>query len=436
MMGYNIRFFTCIIVFCYAVFSYGQNRTKTISGKVIDFKTKEPIGFVIVNVLFENTYTQTNYKGNFNIDYKNDNPVIVIRKLGYETITLSLDSTTRFPLLINLKTQSKDLSEVVVSATKNATRLVKNDFYVMDYQFINNDIILLGDINEKQYLRLITKEGEVLQNYKLNNDVYKALFKDCFGNIHLTNETLSTQIYMNSNGIGLLDNVRINLFDSLLKPCLLNKENYFYFENNLNSGQTKRFFAIHKSTKQVQDMGSYSDEAMIEMMMSENAFNNNKYGGSDKNEMEDMSPDELRAMRRKEDAATFFKTVVMTTAYIPLYASNDTAYIFNHPNNLIHSYSLVNNMPLQIKTMEYNHFKNWKPMVICDATTHKFYTTYLHDGIITLGEINVNNGKINKKFTLKHAYPKTIKIDSGIVYYMYRVKFTLDKMALYSHKIE
>ena len=389
-----------------------------------------------MNVLFENMYTQTNYKGNFNIDYTNDNPVIVIRKLGYETLTLSLDSSSKYPLLINLKTQSKDLSEVVVSATKSATRLVKNDFYVTDYQFVNNDIILLGDINEKQYLRLITKEGEVLQNYKLSNNIYKAVFKDCFGNIHLTNEVLSTQVYINSNGIGLLKDVRINLFDSLLKPCLLNKENYFYFENVLNSKQTKRFFAIHKSTKQIQDMGTYSDEAMIEMMKSENEFNNKKYGNSDKNEMEDVSPDELRAMRRKEDAKTFFKTVVMTTAYIPLYANNDTAYIFNHPNNLIHSYSLANNLPLQIKTIEYNHFKNWKPMVIYDATAHKFYTTYLHDGIMTLGEINMSNGKINKKFTLKHSYPKAIKIDNGIVYYLYRLKFTLDKMALYAHKME
>ncbi len=433
MMKYQISCFAMILFLFSGSLLYGQDSLRNISGKIIDFNTKEPIGFVIVQVVFENTMTQSNLSGNFKVSTKSKEPVLVIRKLGYETLTIQTDSSLKLPLLITLKTQSKDLSEVVVSANKPTTRLVDNTFYVADYQFINQEIVLLGDINEVQHLRLITKEGKLLNSCKLTRHTYNSLFKDCLGNIHVLGDFSSTQIYIDNAKLGLLDDIRLSLFDSLLRPCILDKENHFYFENCYNQGQSKRVFAINKTTKQQYDFGTYSNEAMITMIADEQRT---QAGGSGKNEMEDMTADELRAMRRKEDRRNFFNTVIATKAYIPVFACLDTIYIFNHPNNLIHGYSLKNNDALQIKTMGYNHFRHWKPMVLFDEAANKFYTTYLNDGIITIGEINMATGKINKRFALRHTFPKNIKIDNGIVYYMYRLKFTDDKMALYAHQLE
>jgi len=433
MMKYKITCFAIIFCLCAVLPAYGQDSLRSFSGKIIDFKTKEPVGFVIVQVLFENNITQSNISGNFKLSSKKSEPILVVRKLGYETLTIQLDSSLKSPLLINLKTQSKDLSEVVVSANKPTTRLVDNTFYVSDYQFTPHGIILLGDINEVQYLRLISREeGKVLNSCKLTRHEYRSIFKDCLGNIHAISDFSSTQIYIDNAKIGLLDDIRLSLFDSLLRPCILDKENNFYFENCYNEGQTKKVFAINKTTKQQYDFGTYSNDAMIVMIADERR----QSGGSGKNEMEDLTADELRDMRRKEDRRNFFNTIIATKAYIPVFACSDTMYIFNHPNNLIHGYSLKSNDALQIKTMEYNHFKHWKPMVIFDEAANKFYTTYLNDGIITIGEINMATGKINKRFTIKHTFPKNIKIDNGIVYYLYRLKFTDDKMALYAHQLE
>lgn len=436
MMKYKITYFAFVFFLCSTFSIYGQDSLKSISGKIIDFKTKEPIGFVIVQVLFEGSATQSRNNGTFKINYRIKEPIIVIRKLGYETLTINIDSSMKFPLLINLKAQSKDLSEVIVSANKPSRRLVDNAFYVADYQLIHNQILLLGDINEIPYLRLITKDGEVLHTTKLKRQPYTTLFKDCFGNVHVLGDFSSTQIYIADNKIGLLDDVRLSLFDSLLRPCILAKEDNFYFENCYNQGQTKQVFAIHKATRKIYDYGTYSNEAMIAMIADEDRLNHSKYGGSGKNEMEDLTPEELRAMRRAEDERNFFNTIIATKAYIPVFADNDTVFIFDHPNNLIHSYLLETNKPLKVKTMEYNHFKQWKPLVLFDEARNVFYTTYLRDGIVTIGEINRATGKINKRFALSHTFPKNIKIDNGIVYYMYRVKFTDDKMALYAHQLE
>lgn len=431
--------FSCAIIAFLLFFAcrvHGQDSLKSISGKIIDLKTKEPVGFAIIQVLFENTYAQSRLNGTFKIDYKDKDPIIVIRKLGYQTLTINIDSTVKFPLLINLKAQSKDLSEVIVSANKPTKRLVDNTFYVSDYQLMNDRILLFGDINETQYLRLITTEGEVLHTFKLTRHVYNSTFKDCFGNVHLLSDLSSTQVYLSHNTIGLLDDIRLSLFDSLLRPCILSKADNFYFENSYNQGQTKNVFAINKASRKIYDFGTYSNEAMIAMIADENRHSNSKHGGSGKNEMEDLSPDELRAMRRKEDDRIFFNTIVATKAYIPVFAGEDTVFIFDHPNNLVHRYSLESNKALQVKTMEYNHFPQWKPLVLFDEARNLFYTTYLKDGIITIGEINLVTGKINRRFKLIHTFPKNIKIDRGVVYYLYRLKFTDDKMALYAHQLE
>lgn len=436
MKKYKLICSAVVLLVCLTFPAFGQDGLKSINGKIIDFKTKEPIGFVIVQVLFENSSTLSTLNGSFKIDYSGKTAIITIRKLGYETLTINVDSTLKLPLLVNLKAKSKDLSEVIISADKPTKRLVDNTFYVADYQLIDDAIVLLGDMNEVQYLRLITKAGDIVQTRKLSRRNYKGMLKDCFGNVHIQSAFSSTQIYVTGNTIELMDAIRLSLFDSVLRPCILNKENNFYFEDSYNDGQTKHVFGINKETKQHYDLGTYTNEDMLDMIQ-EQKSKDAMSGNAGKNEMEDLTPDELRDMRREEDKRNFFYTIVATDAYIPVFAGNDTIYIFDHPHNLIHSYLVDNNKSMPIKTMEYNHFRHWKPMVLFDEARNVFYTTYLSDGIITIGEINRTTGKISKRFKISgHTFPKNIKIDNGIVYYMYRVKFTDDKMALYAHQLE
>lgn len=420
----------CITFFCNA-----QDSLKTISGKIIDLTTKEPIDFVIVNDLNTNKTIQSNHKGEFEINGVNKKTILVFSKLGYQTQAVSVYPTTKLPLIVNLKIQSKDLSEVVITAAKSTKRLVKNSFYVSDYQFIANNILLLGEINDKTVLKLINKDGKELQRLTVNNFKSDTLVKDCFNNIHLLTENNTIQVFINNNNINLLDNVRRSLFDSLLRPCILNTNDNLYFQHIYNQGQMKTIFVINKTTKQKSDFGIFSDAFKMDMLKNEESFMYQKYGYTADNTMGELSPDDLRASRRKEDDINFAKKFIYTAAYIPIILNNDTITVFDHPNDLIHRYSL-NNTEVNLETMEYHHYKNWKPQIIGDEFQHKFYTTYLHDGIVTMGEINLATGKINKRFKLQHPFPKNIKVENGVVYYLYRLKDTEDRTALYALEID
>lgn len=284
-------------------------------------------------------------------------------------------------------------------------------------------------------VKLINLEGKELSRLALNGTNYESLFKDCFDNVHLINKTHTNQMYIVDEKVNFLDDVKRRTFDSLLRPCILNTNNDIYFEAHFNKNQTKSIFVINKNTKQKSGLGIFSDEFKISMQNDEENFMYAKYGAIDNNNtMGESSADDQRAARRKDDDINFAKRIIYLAAYIPVFMNNDTLTVFDHPNNLIHRYSL-NNIEIKLQVMEYNHYKDWKPQVISDEINHKFYTTYLHDGIITLGEINLQTGKIDKRFKIAYTFPKNIKVRNGIVYYLYRLRDSDDKMAIYAHQI-
>lgn len=430
------RLFLFLFLFT-ALISNAQNDSTTIiSGKIIDFDTKKPIDHVIITDFKTNLSFQSNENGYFEKTTADKVVILIISKLGYESQTVKINQFTKFPLNIAMKVRTLDLSEVAIVAEKPVKRLVDNSFYILDYQFMDNNILLLGEMNEKQMAKLIDLNGKEICRLSLKEEHYESIFKDCFNNIHLVGKFHTNQIYFANSSLNLLDDIKRRLFDSLLVPCILNNNDNLYFETLLNKRQTKTFFVINKTTKEKSGLGIFSDEFKINMLKNEGAFLTAKYGNTDeKNTMGGVSADDLRASRRKEDDINFAARIIYTDAYIPILLNNDTITVFNHPNSLIHQYS-INNTEVELQVMEYNHYKNWKPLVISDEVKHKFYTTFLHDGIISLGEINLKNGKINKRFKLTHTFPKNIKVKNGIVYYLYRLRDSDDKMSIYSHTIE
>lgn len=412
-----------------------QDTIYHISGKIVDDKTNKPINFAILTDFKTNISFQSKEDGSFEKLTKDKTVILIVSKLGYESQTVKVNHTTIFPITVSLKTRSHDLSEIVITANEPVKRLIDNTFYVLDYQFTNDHILLLGEMNNQHIVKLIDLNGKEISRLSLNKNKYESIFKDCFGNLHLVGKFHTNQLYFVDSKINLLDDVRRPLFDSVLVPCILSNSENIYFETLLNKKQTKTFFVINKATKEKSGLGIFSDEFKIKMMKNDVAFMEAKYGNTGNNTMGDITADELRAIRRKEDDVEFAARIIFTDAYIPILINNDTITIFNHPNSLIHQYSL-NNTELSLHVMEYNHYKNWKPLVISDEIQHKYYTTYLHDGIITLGEINLKNGKIEKRFKLTHTFPKNIKIKDGVVYYLYRLRDSDDKMAIYAHQIK
>lgn len=85
---------------------------KTISGKVTD-PNNQPVVGATVTVRGTNIATQTGADGDFSVAVPNDNSVVVISSVGFETQELTVGGQTN--LAVAMKTAASNLNEVVVA---------------------------------------------------------------------------------------------------------------------------------------------------------------------------------------------------------------------------------------------------------------------------------------------------------------------------------
>src|SRR5690606_16139825 len=106
-----------IILLLRTVNSFAQVKTQplinaTLSGKVIDAQTKEPLPGALVQLEGVTHSVQTDFEGKFNFVTGQKLPVtIIVSYLGYEKLSIVATST---PITVELKENRRQLNDVVV----------------------------------------------------------------------------------------------------------------------------------------------------------------------------------------------------------------------------------------------------------------------------------------------------------------------------------
>jgi len=106
-----------------------------VKGKITNLNSGEPIPFV--NVMVKNTKigTSTDFDGNYQIEVPNENSILEVKYLGYETQTKQVFKQTE--INFRLKANTAELNEVVVikiEETENISIKAKSIHDVsMDY---------------------------------------------------------------------------------------------------------------------------------------------------------------------------------------------------------------------------------------------------------------------------------------------------------------
>ena len=146
--------FLCL--FITTSFLYSQ----TLSGKVFDIKTKQPL--MAVSIYFDNTTigTTTDEFGNFNIEYSDAiQSNLIISYLGYETVIVS-DYRSKSNITVKLKEALNQLNEVVVYADDGLSR--KQKIKLFRKQF-------LGFSKFSKSCRILNEEDLILRYNKKDN---------------------------------------------------------------------------------------------------------------------------------------------------------------------------------------------------------------------------------------------------------------------------
>ncbi len=113
------KIFSICIGLLFSVLAFSQDQYFSISGKVVDEKTKQPMPNASVFCQNTTVGTITNAEGNFSLRLKNGGYDLVISYTGYETKMqrVSSGNSENENMTIELQEQNKSLTEVVVSGS-------------------------------------------------------------------------------------------------------------------------------------------------------------------------------------------------------------------------------------------------------------------------------------------------------------------------------
>jgi len=140
--------FTIVFLFIHTIL-FSQNYT--VSGRIIDSQTREPLAFVNILVNKDIHVTQSDIDGLFNISYPGKIDSLRLSYVGYENYTFMPGNKTK-NIVIDLKRKQVQLNEVVVFPGENpAHRIIKKMIENKD----KNNPEKLGSFSYTSYNKMI-----------------------------------------------------------------------------------------------------------------------------------------------------------------------------------------------------------------------------------------------------------------------------------------
>ena len=182
MMRKAIRYFLLLNLIC--SYSFGQ-QPLTVSGKVVDSKTNEPLAFVNIGVEGTLTGTASNTDGEFILkipmEYADKN--LYFSAIGYENYTLSLANYLNIGVkIVALKPQSYDINDVEIStASKVLYRIVRDAVSGIQNQYVIQPYACKALYKSEHYIeQVLDKKRDALvqltdcKGYRERTDAFKS----------------------------------------------------------------------------------------------------------------------------------------------------------------------------------------------------------------------------------------------------------------------
>ena len=169
MLAFRIQFLGILLLIghtCTAQF--------TITGKVIDASSKEPLAFVTIVINEdEDTGTYSDINGEF--DYHAATPItsLTFSYVGYEKIKVEMSHASTKPLIISMHESPVELHEVVVRAGENpANRIIRK---VIENKKINNPDNITSYTCRSYNKVIYDAYGDTLNDTEIQEDINQVL---------------------------------------------------------------------------------------------------------------------------------------------------------------------------------------------------------------------------------------------------------------------
>lgn len=360
---------------------------------------------------------------------------------------LVADGEGHYSMLVVMRRKTNTLQEVTV--TENAPHLAYANkmVWVIDYKVQPDGIYMVMGNSEESVLLHLNFEQDTISRRPISSK-YQELYRDAFNNLHLIGSDSTYQIYCDGEHLHLLYGCMKDAFRRKLKPVVAATDSIIVVEERRSYGQEVAFVAINRNNKRrflLQYVGGETVEmarnwaldnyrdAVIDAAGSEFAIHSYDIN------IHEEADGEINNM--KDD---MMKRLMLRSVYCPVFGIGNKLYLFAFPEDAL---IVFDQNGQQERSMEVNFHKNlgtglsqhltsnnpWDKNLIFDPVRMMMYAQYKTNGIVTLREIDLRDGKTKREIQLTdHIFPQNIQVYDGNVYYLYCDKTRMvDKRSLY-----
>jgi hypothetical protein len=305
---------------------------------------------------------------------------------------------------------------------------------VSDFEFLPNGNLLLLTYpkNLKRGTELLLYDGFKSLGEIPLPEQGKELIRDYRGNPHVVTEHKIYGITETNRKIEIAQ-IEKDYYMTYIAPIVDSAYTKFYFSNFNPNFPAFDYFTFDVIDSTYKKIAKVQDDLMMELYRSEFKYVDvrTKLWAMDK-ENETGVDKEIWVGMYYFTGSIYYKQL-----YAPIFARNDSVFLFDHYKNLLFKYSykgdLLDSVPI------YYHLQakenGWKKRLIQDYETGEVYIYYEVAGKAQLRHFNTSTGKLSQPIELHFKYPENIQIRSNSVYYIYRPFETIQKKYLYRERL-
>jgi hypothetical protein len=406
-----------IILVVFAVTIVAPAQIVSFSGMVTDSLTGEPVENVNLKILGTDFGASTAENGYFSLDFPSLPARIRVSHIHYKSKTLEV-ANWKDVRRIQLSPHVYELSEAVVKPAVSISDGLWLD--IIDYEHLGDSILLSGycyhyDKERNPWIYLISPQGDTLIQQVAGAEGH--FFTDCMGNTHYLTETSDFQIIIEKDSLMFVHPERLSDFEAYLKPCLFETPQELIFQQYIVNDQVIVYNAVNKKTHEWRPLGRVQDDIALNML----AFQDRFFAMGNEPTEADMR---------------FEKMCFYDSIYAPVFYLNQQVCLFNFYDNEIvimnDDFDIIRRMPVDA-----HHNKDFQEKLIPDYSRGEIYALFERSGFTYIRDISLRDGTVGDTWRIPDfKWVRKITVRDGILYFLYREKYTGDLVSLYRMKLK
>lgn len=403
------------IILSFLPLGLGAQNSFLLKGKITDQSNGEPLS--MVNVYLNETVrgTTSNDSGYYEIKIDTLPALLVYSSVGYTRRFINLEKKPSANLDIPLIPSIHEIPAIEITGRRRPVSITRDlDLYVIDYEFYDDHILLLGHPGKRSrqvLLTLIDRSGKTIITKEVRSGV--NLYRDPFNNIHLLASDSAYQLFFDEKDILLMQPVSQSKFMTAFPEFIEVYQDKVIMRQFAFEDQALMYYFYNPADAKVTRIWAQATPEIFREVDGWMSRIKITPGGKSTSNFNLFNTDER-----------FIKMAFYAPIFCPMEIVNDTIYVFNFNNSLIETIG-PEGYPVKTPTlMNFYTDPGWQKKIYNDEARNKVYTQYMHKGITTLREIDINKGRlVDGEITIPDlAYIKKILIHDGYLFFLYQEK--------------